>query len=143
MNGRFRSGVFKMIMARIVIVTVCAISFSAARADECVDAKNAQRIISQNSERAIKKSQAKVDAIKCCSAAYYRVQCDYQKLFLEQVQADGPLMEKVARACDKRELSGDAKKQQEAFVAQVTQLRDSDCERAEDSRKREAEEKKR
>lgn len=105
-------------------------------ADECVDAKNAQRVHSQNSDRAVKKAQAKIDAIKCCSPAYFQAQCDYQKLFVEQLQFDLPHMESVARACDKRELSDVSRKQHEEFVGQMKDKQASDCQAAERSPKR-------
>lgn len=123
--------------AVIVASIVCAgLGVSAARADECVDAKNVQRIHGQNSDRAVKRAQAKIDAIKCCSPAYFQAGCEYQKLFVEQTQLDLPHMENVSKACDKRELSNVSRRQYEEFLADMKQKQAADCEAAENSSKR-------
>ncbi|SPP93093.1 MULTISPECIES: hypothetical protein [Bradyrhizobium] len=124
---------FSMIRSAIVAAMVLA---SPVFADECVDAKNAQRIHNQNSDRAVKKAQAKIDAMKCCSPTYFQAQCDYQKMFVEQVQLDLPHMENVSRACDMRELSDVARKQREEFLAQMKDKQASDCQAAERALKR-------
>lgn len=123
-------------MIRGAIVSVIIVLTSPVYADECVDAKNAQRIHNQNSDRALKKAQAKIDAIKCCSSAYFQAQCEYQKLFVQQIQLDLPQMENVARACDKRELSDVSRKQHAEFLAQTKDQQASDCQAAERSLKR-------
>lgn len=124
---------FSMIRGAIVAAMVWA---GPVCADECVDAKNAQRVHGQNSDRALKKAQAKTDAIKCCSPAYFQAQCEYQKLFVEQLQLDLPHMESVARACDKHELPDVSRKQHEEFLAQMKDQQASDCRAPESSPRR-------
>ena len=126
-----------MIRTLILSSAMCAIIFvSSAVADECSDAKNALRISSQNSDRNTKRAQAKIDAIPCCSAAYWQASCDYQKLFLEDTKKQGSLARDVTLACEKRDLSDAARKMDQEFLAQIEDKMRSDCKSAEESGKR-------
>ena len=120
----------------ILAAAICAICVSSALADECSDSKNALRIYSQNSDRNTKRAQAKIDSIPCCSTAYWQAACEYQKLFLEDTKKQGSLVRDVTLACEKRDISDDAKKMDQEFVAQIEDKMRSDCESAEKSRTR-------
>ena len=118
----------KTMTTLLFVLAAYAIPSTVAMADDCSDAVLTVKVTGQKHDRELKKAQARIDSISCCSTAYWQASCAWSKLYLQQVNELTLMLQKRSIACDKRDLDDSTKKQQREFTEQAQQKVKDDCE---------------